>query len=114
VVQWVLGLTALLGLLWLAVLWVLGLAQIPRPETPSVGILPVPLLMLVGGVGLGILLGVLSRWWARVGARHRKAVIGRRLTESVAVVAEERIRVTVAAVLDRHRETRERLDAAAG
>ncbi len=113
VVQWVLGVAATLGLLWLAVLWVLGLAQIPRPETPAIGILPLPLVMLVGGVGLGILLGVLARWWARIGARHRKAVIARRLTESVATVAKERILVPIARVLDRHRETREHLDVAA-
>jgi hypothetical protein len=60
-----------------------------------------------------LLLGVLSRWWARVGARRRTAVIGKRLTEAVAKVADERIVVPVDAVLDRHRQTREQLDRAA-
>ncbi|WP_353511041.1 dynamin family protein [Intrasporangium sp.] len=113
VIQWILGVTAVLGLLWLAALWVVGFAQIPTPETPTVGFLPVPLIMLVGGVLLGLLLGVLSRWWARVGARRRTAVIGKRLTEAVAKVADERIVVPVDAVLDRHRQTREQLDRAA-
>ena len=72
VLQWVLGLVALAGLVWYAVLWVFALLQLPRPETPAVGILPLPLVMLVVGVLLGIGLGLLSRWWARVGARHRQ------------------------------------------
>ncbi|HKX65795.1 MAG TPA: GTPase [Intrasporangium sp.] len=114
VIQWALGITAALGLLWLAALWVAGLAQIPTPETPSLGILPAPLVMLVGGVLVGLLLGVVSRWWARIGARRRTAMIGKRLTEAVANVADERIIVPVDEVLDRHRETRQHLDRAAG
>ena len=114
VVQWTLGVTAALGLLWLAALWVVGLAQIPAPATPTLGILPVPLVMLVGGVLLGLLLGVVSRWWARIGARRRTAAIGKRLTGAVAKVADERIVIPVDEVLDRHRETREHLDRAAG
>lgn len=114
VIQWTLGITAALGLLWLAALWVAGLAQIPTTDTPTWGILPIPLVMLVGGVLLGLLLGVVSRWWARIGARRRTAAIGKRLTEAVAKVADERIAIPVDEVLDRHRETREQLDRAAG
>ena len=69
--------------------------------------------MLVGGVLLGLGLGVLSRWWARIGARRRRAVVGERLTASVAAVADERILAPVAEVLARHRETRQHLDVAA-
>ncbi|KRF39361.1 GTPase [Terrabacter sp. Soil810] len=114
ILQWVLGLVALAGLVWYAVLWVFALLQLPRPETPAVGILPLPLVMLVVGVLLGIGLGILSRWWARVGARHRRTVVGKRLTESVAAVADEHILIPVDEVLLRHRETREHLEAAAG
>jgi hypothetical protein len=88
----------------------MGLAQIPAVETPSIGILPVPLVMLVGGVLLGVLLGVVSRWWARIGARRRKAVVGKRLTDAVAEVADERVLIPIDEVLDRHRETREQLE----
>ncbi|GAA6527232.1 dynamin family protein [Intrasporangium sp. DVR] len=110
VIQWVLGITAALGLLWLVGLWVLGLLQIPAPDTPTVGILPVPLLMLVGGVLAGLLLGILSRWWAKVGARRRKSMVGRRLTDAVSQVADERILIPIDEVLDRHRQTREQLE----
>jgi hypothetical protein len=114
VLQWVLGLVALAGLIWYAVLWGFALLQLLRPETPSVGILPLPLVMLVVGVLVGIGLGVLSRWWARVGARHRRTVVAKRLTESVATVADEHILIPVDEVLMRHRETREHLQAAGG
>ncbi|NUQ33042.1 MAG: ABC transporter [Dermatophilaceae bacterium] len=114
IIQWVLGLVALAGLIWYAVLWGFALLQLPRLETPAVGILPLPLVMLVAGVLLGLGLGVLSRFWARVGARHRRAVVGKRLSESVAAVADQHILIPVDEVLARHRETREHLDAAAG
>ncbi|MGO4360669.1 GTPase [Terrabacter sp. 2TAF16] len=114
ILQWVLGLVALAGLIWYAVLWAFALLQLPRPETPAVGILPLPLVMLIVGVLIGVGLGILSRWWARVGARHRRTVVGKRLTESVAAVADEHILIPVDEVLLRHRETREHLEAAAG
>lgn len=112
VLQWVLGLTAVAGLVWYAVLWAFGLLQLARPDTPSVGILPAPLLMVVLGVAVGIALGALSRWWARVGARHRRSVIAGRLAESVATVADRHVLVPVDEVLARHRETRAHLEAA--
>jgi GTP-binding protein EngB required for normal cell division len=113
VAQWVLGVVALLGLLWLGVLYVMGFLQLPRPATPSVGILPAPLIMLVAGIVLGILLALLARWWAKVGSRHRKAVIAKRLRASIAAVSDERLILPVGEVLLRHRLTREHLDEAA-
>ena len=111
-VQWFLGVVALGGLLWLAVLYALGFLQLPRPDTPSVGILPVPAVMLVLGLLLGILLGMLSRWWAKVGSRHRRSVIGKRLSEAVAAVTDERVIRPVTEVVERHRTTRRNLDEA--
>jgi GTP-binding protein EngB required for normal cell division len=113
VLQWVLGLVAVVGLAWYIVLWASSLFLLPRPETPSVWILPVPLVMLAGGLLVGIGVGALSRWCAQVGARRRKGVIARRLGESVATVADEQILIPIDLVLLRHRETREQLDAAA-
>ncbi len=111
-VQWTLGLVALAGLVWLAVLWGIGLAQLPRPDTPSFGILPVPLVLLVAGLLLGVGLGALCRWWARLGARRRRAAIAKRLTSSIATVGDERVAAPVGEVLARHRETRRQLDRA--
>jgi hypothetical protein len=113
ILQWLLALTAVLGLAWLAVLAVMAWLRLPELETPRVGILPVPTLMLLGGLVLGLGLSLLSRPLARVGARRRRAVIARRLRDSVEAVAQELIVAPVQAVLDRHRTTREHLDAAA-
>jgi GTP-binding protein EngB required for normal cell division len=110
--QWLLGVAAIAGLLWLAVLYALGALQLPRPETPTIGILPLPLVMLVLGLLLGILLGALSRAWAKAGSRHRRSVIGKRLGEAVAAVTDEQVIRPVGEVLERHRTTRGNLDGA--
>ncbi|WP_210479185.1 GTPase [Naasia sp. SYSU D00948] len=112
VLQWLFGLVAIAGLLWLLGLNVLGFLGLPRPETPAVGIVPWPLILLIGGAVLGILLAGLARWWARVGARRRRRMIGARLRTSVGEVAEARIVAPIARVLERHRSTRENLDRA--
>ena len=46
---------------------VLGLLALPKPETPSVGVVPWPLLLLLSGAVLGMLFAGLARWWARRG-----------------------------------------------
>ncbi|MDN5798216.1 MAG: 50S ribosome-binding GTPase [Intrasporangium sp.] len=112
VVQWLLGLSAVAGLLWLVVLFVLGFLQLPQPATPTVGVVPVPALLLVLGLLGGIGLGVLSRWWAKVGSRRRRSVIGKRLHEAVAAVTDARVIAPVGEVLERHRSTRVKLDEA--
>ena len=113
-VQWLLALSAVLGLAWLAALAVMAWLRLPPLDTPRVGILPLPTLMLLGGLVLGIALSAVARPLARVGARRRRALVARRLRESVWGVAQELIIAPVQAVLDRHRTTRDRLDAAAG
>ncbi|HET7399023.1 MAG TPA: GTPase [Intrasporangium sp.] len=111
--QWVLGLAAVAGLVWLGVLYAVGLLALPRPDTPTLGIVPVPTLLLGGGVLLGLVLSALARWWARLGSRRRRRVIGKRLERSISQVTDTHIVAPVAHVLGRHRTTRERLDAAA-
>ena len=87
--QWLLALAAVLGLAWLAVLAGMAWLRLPEPGTPRVGILPVPTLMLLGGLVLGLVLSALARPLARIGARRRRKVIARRLRDSVGVVARE-------------------------
>ena len=112
VLQWALGIAAVGGLAWLVVLYVMGFLQLPQPETPRVGILPMPLVVLVLGLVLGIALFALSRWWAKAGARRRKTVVARRLENSVAEVTDARVLAPIAAVLERHAQTRQHLDEA--
>ena len=110
--QLVLAFIAVLGILWLAVLVVMGWLALPDMDTPRVGPLPYPLLMFAGGLLLGLALAALARTLGRTGARRRGQQIRRRLTDQIAEVARERIVGPVRAVLERHRTTRESLDRA--
>jgi hypothetical protein len=110
--QWVLGLFAVVGLAWLVVLGVVSWLQLPPIDTPKVGPFPLPTLLLLAGVLLGLLSAWVARILGRVGARHRRAVVGKRLRSAIADVATDQLVEPVRSVLDRHRETRERLDAA--
>lgn len=112
ILQVVLAAAAVAGLLWLVVLAVMGWLQLPEIDTPRLGPLPYPLLMLVGGLVLGIALAALARWFARIGSRRRGRVVHRRLTSAVSEVASERILAPVHAVLARHARTRTELDRA--
>ncbi len=47
--QTLLATSAVLGFLWLTAIGVMGWLQLPQPETPFAGPLPVPTLMLLGG-----------------------------------------------------------------
>jgi GTP-binding protein EngB required for normal cell division len=112
--QWLFGLMAVVGLAWLVVLAVVGWLQLPPIDTPKVGPLPLPTLLLVAGLLLGLLGAGLARAAARVGARRRRALVGRRLRIAITDVANDQLVEPVRAVLDRHHDTREQLEAAGG
>ncbi|HXR68518.1 MAG TPA: dynamin family protein [Dermatophilaceae bacterium] len=109
--QWILALAAALGLLWLVILMVLGWLQL-RVDPPRLGPLPYPLLLLAGSLLTGFLMSLLTRSIGRVGGRRRKALVAAHLRASVAQVARDRLVAPVQEVLDRHRMTREHLEAA--
>ncbi|HEV7172592.1 GTPase [Pedococcus sp.] len=112
VTQLVLAAVTVLGLGWLLVRAVMSWLALPPPGTPRLGVLPVPLLMVVGGLVLGLVLSTVSRQLARRGARRRGERIRQRLLGAVAGVAGERIVEPVRVVLARHRDTRRALDRA--
>jgi GTP-binding protein EngB required for normal cell division len=90
--QWLLALVALAGALWLLGLVGLGLLQpddvVPLPRVEGI---PLPTLLLVGGLLAGLLLALLSRPLVHAGARRRARQARRRLTERVAEVAEAEV-----------------------
>ncbi len=114
-IQLALAATALAGLAWLAAYVAAGWLQLDGllPEAPTVGVLPVPFLLLAGGLLLGPVLAALAAWLARVGARRRGATMDARLRESIATVADDHILGPVHRVLERHAATREALRHAA-
>ncbi|MEP6631527.1 MAG: GTPase [Lapillicoccus sp.] len=108
--QWVFGLASVVGLVWLVALGVVGWLQLPQIDTPKVGAVPLPTLLLVAGLVFGLLSAWLARAAARVGARRRTALVRGRLHDAVAVVATEQLVDPVQDVLGRHRRTRELLE----
>ncbi len=113
--QSLLAAAALVGLLWLFAYVVAGWLQLDTvvPDVPRVGALPVPFLLLFGGLLLGPLLALLAAWLAAVGARRRGAVMDARLRASIARVADAEVLAPVRLVLERHAATRTALRRAA-
>lgn len=108
--QWFFAIAAVAGLIWLGVLMVLGWLQLPAVDTPRIGPLAYPFLMLAGGLLIGFVLSRVTRVLGAVGGRRLKVLVAARLRDSVSQVARERFLAPVQQVLDRHRTTREHLD----
>lgn len=99
VLQWVLLVTALVGVLWLGTLAVLGYARMPQPTPPDQWGFPLPTLLLVVGVLAGVLLALLSRSLIALGSRSRARRAERRLRAGVREVAAELVVAPVEEVL---------------
>jgi GTPase Era involved in 16S rRNA processing len=112
VLQWVLILAALVGGLWLAGLAAMGYLQLPAPATPKYRGFPVPTLLLLGGVLIGILLGLLCRLVVGVSARRRARAADRRLRGAIREVTERLVITPVEAEVEAYRATRSGLAAA--
>ncbi|HSE07877.1 MAG TPA: GTPase [Nocardioidaceae bacterium] len=112
VLQWLLFFVAVAGGLWLAGLAVMGYLQLPDPSTPDYLGLPVPTLMLLGGVVAGVLVALLSRLSAAIGARRRASSADRRLRDAIGEVTEELVIAPIETELDAYRRTRDGLAAA--
>jgi energy-coupling factor transporter ATP-binding protein EcfA2 len=91
VVQYLLAATALAGLLWLSALFAVAWLRLPEPPVPDWGPLPVPTVLLVGGVALGLVLAGLGGLWARAGARRAAHRARREVAARVAAVAEDAV-----------------------
>ena len=90
--QWLLALAALTGALWLLALVGLAYLQldavVPLPKVQGI---PVPTLLLLGGLLAGVLVALLSRPLVRGGARRRGRKAQRRLRDAVEEVAREEL-----------------------
>ncbi|WP_340539546.1 GTPase [Nocardioides sp. GXZ039] len=106
VVQWLLLLAALAGAVWTVVLAIGGTLA----DAPAVAGAPVPVILLVAGLVLGILLAIVGRSRARTAARERGEAADRRLRGAVHEVANEYVVAPVAAELDDYATLRSRLD----
>lgn len=111
-VQWLLILAALAGGLWLAGLAGMGLLALPEPATPKLGGLPLPTLLLLGGVLLGVLLALLCRVFVGMSARRRARSVDRRLRSAIEGVTDRLVIEPVQAELEAYRTTRAALASA--
>ena len=98
-VQWLLITAALLGAAWLGALAVMGYLQVPQPATPRVWELPLPSLLLLGGVVVGVLLGLVCKLLVSLTARRRARAADRRLRAAVVAVSHELVVAPVEAEL---------------
>lgn len=110
VLQWILVAAVVVGLVWLAVDFVLAYLRMPAlPDLWTWRGIPLQSLLVVGGVLAGLLLAGLSRIGIEVGARRRAAQARRRLREAIGRVSDGCIVQPVRDELDRHRRTCEQL-----
>jgi hypothetical protein len=105
-------LAALVGGLWLLGLAVLGYLQISVPSAPDSAGLPLPTLLLLGGVALGILLGLVCKAVVSLSARSRARSADRRLRAAIGEVTEKLVVEPVEAEVEAYRATRAGLSTA--
>lgn len=86
-VQRLAGLAAIAGLVWLVGIAALEWAKVPEFPIPTIGDVPVPTALLLGGVLVGVLTAWISRLLAGVGARRRADAARSRIRDAVDGVA---------------------------
>ncbi len=111
VLQWLLLLTAIVGLVWTVVLAVRGTLA---DEANAAAGVPIPPALLVGGVVLGIVLALACRLPARAAARARAQAAEGRLRGTVHEAADELVIEPVSAELAAYATVRRGLDAVLG
>lgn len=104
VLQWVLILTALAGGVWSVAMAASG--TLGSDEVPEYAGVTLPLLMLIGGVGLGVLLALFCRLLVGATARGRATLADRRLRAAVHEVSAELVVAPIDVELDAFRTVR--------
>jgi hypothetical protein len=112
--QWLATLAALVGLVWLGVRLALFAFGLPAISGPRIGMVPVPTVLVFGGLLAGLLVGSLVRPLVRAGSRRVRARAERRLRNAVSLVARDFVVNPVREVLQSYADARRALMAAAG
>lgn len=89
--QWLLLATMLAGILWLVGLWLVDALALIRPDPPTVGRIPWPTLLAIGGLVGGLLVALLARIGTAATARRAAARARAAVTAEVEKVARDRI-----------------------
>ncbi|MGW6498399.1 YfjP family GTPase [Nonomuraea angiospora] len=102
VLQWLVFAAMLAGGLWLGGLFGMDYLRLPQPPLPTVGVVPWPTVLLVGGALAGVLIALLSRLAAWAGGRRRARRTSRALRTAVGRVGDDLVLTPVRAELDRY------------
>lgn len=108
-VQWILMLVALAGGLWLAGIAFMGYLRMPEPPTPDVGSFPLPTLMLLGGVVLGVVLSLFCKVLVSFTARSRARAADRNLRSGIRGISQSLVIEPIQAELEAYQQVREGL-----
>ena len=111
-IQWLCTVAAVVGLLWLVLGYALQVLGLPELEHPKVGEVPVPSLLLLSGLFVGLILAVLIRPIVGWGARRARRRAEGRLRAAVTEVARQHVVAPVREVLQAYAQAREALIAA--
>jgi GTP-binding protein EngB required for normal cell division len=110
-IQRLLALAMVVGLVWLAVLFVLKWFQIPDPPTVRIGQVPLPTVLALGGALLGFVLAVIGRQLAAIGATRRREQAREQLSEGIAKTVDAQVIAPLNAELAAQRRVQERVRA---
>ncbi|GAB2579734.1 hypothetical protein Aab01nite_55740 [Paractinoplanes abujensis] len=109
--HWLFLAAAVFGLGWLIFGYVLRALGLPELDDPKVGVVPLPTVLLLGGLLLGLLLWLLLRPVVEWGARRARRRAEQRLRNSVTEVGREYVVAPVREVLNSYAQAREALTA---
>ncbi len=112
-VQWLVTLAAVVGLGWLVLGYALRALGLPALDNPMVGEVPLPTVLLLGGLLAGLLVAAVTRPVVRWAARRARARAEQRLTARVAQVGDEYVLTPVRIVLGSYAQARDALRDAA-
>lgn len=82
-VQWIAAAAALVGLAWLGAIYAANWFLLPKPPTPTLGAIPWPTVLALGGIIAGILIASIGMAAARRGAVWRAGRVRRRIIAAV-------------------------------
>ncbi len=104
--QWLIFIAALIGALWLVADVILAYLQLPKIPHVYVGLLPLPTVLLIGGVALGIVVALLCRWGVEIDASISSRQIKRHLHKQIATYADRELIVLIDKELERFHQVR--------
>lgn len=102
--QWLFFVVAGVGLLWLGAIWLANAMVLPLPEPPMIGEIPLPPLLFIGGLAVGLILSLLGRLFLNSGSKAVGRRVKKKLIKEIAPVTEEHMLSGIDKVLEDSRE----------